>query len=275
MVGTLSDITERKRLEAERERLNQELDQKNHELQNVLYAASHDLRSPLITIQGFSKRLDDACGELTRQLDQPEIDRTAVAPLVREQIPKALGFIRTSGAKMDSLISGMLRLSRLGQVLLRPERLEMNQLVQQTLATLAIQIQTAGATIETDPLPPCTGDAGLIGQVFANLLDNAIKYRDSTRPLSIHLTGQTEAGCVVYGVADNGTGLTPADQERIWELFRRVNPGKQPGEGLGLNLVRRIVERHNGRVWVKSKLGEGSCFFVELRTPISNPPPVA
>lgn len=268
LIGTIQDITERKHLEEMQAHMSAELRQKNQELQNVLFSASHDLRSPLLNIQGFSQRLDEVCAKVQRVL-QPDADPAelqAVAPLVRDEAPKALRFIRISVEKMDALINGMLRLSRLGHVLLRPVALNMEQLLKQSLANLTSQLQASGGTVEIGTLPACHGDAGLVDQIFSNLLDNAIKYRDPARPLRIVVSGHSKGERVVYCVADNGLGLAPADQEKIWDLFHRVNPGGPPGEGLGLNLVRQIVERHHGRVWVEATLGEGSRFFVELPT---------
>ncbi len=264
MIGVVQDITERKQAELERERLNRELDQRNRELQNVLYAASHDLRSPLLNIQGFSRRLDRACGELTKLHEQAS--GTSDAPalrIVRDQVPQALGFIRASVEKLDMLINGMLRLSRLGQVVLRPERLDLPRVLEQTVSALAIQIQAAGASVEVDPLPGCVGDSSLMNQVFTNLVENALKYRDPARPLRIHVTGRAEGGKVIICVTDNGSGIAPENMERIWELFARVNRSGASGEGLGLNLVRRILDRHAGRAWAESTLGEGSRFYVE------------
>jgi signal transduction histidine kinase len=245
----------------------QELAHKNRELQNVLYASSHDLRSPLLNIQGFSQRVEKACADLKHLLDQPSVSestRLSVRPLVGDQIPSALRFIRTSVEKMDILIGGMLRLSRLGQVTLRPERLDMNHLLDQVVATLAIQIQSAGAELNIGTLPACTGDAQLLSQVFSNLLDNALKYRHPERPLRLEVTGHVEGGQCIYCVADNGVGIAPKHLESIWELFRRLNPSGPPGEGLGLNLARRILERHRGRIWVESTPGQGSRFMMSI-----------
>ncbi len=269
LIGTIIDLTERRKAEIEREQLNAELAAKNRELQNVLYAASHDLRSPLLNIEGFSRRVDKACAELKELLEDATLldaTRRSVAPLVGEQIPTALRFIHTSVEKMDTLIGGMLRLSRLGQVTVCRERLDMNDLLNQVVATMTIQVQSAGAQVVLGPLPACTGDPLLLNQTFSNLIDNALKYRDPARATRIEVTGRVEGASSVYCVADNGLGIPPEHLEGIWELFRRLNPTGPPGEGLGLTLVRRIVERHGGRVWVESVPGEGSRFFVSIPT---------
>ncbi|MFZ2641270.1 MAG: PAS domain S-box protein [Verrucomicrobiia bacterium] len=263
------DITDRKRAEQEMGRLNADMAHKNRELQNILFAASHDLRSPLLNIHGFGKRLEDACAELRKVVDQPDAgaaELQKIAPLIREGMPKALGFIRSGAARMDTLISGMLRLSRLGRVEMRFELLDIAKLVAEVVNSMASEIQSAGGTVCAVSLPACHGDAVLISQVFANLIENAIKYRDPARPIRVEVSGCIKDADALYCVADNGIGVAAADQERIWNLFCRLNPAATDGEGLGLNLVRRIVERHNGRVWVESVPGTGSKFYVALPT---------
>ncbi|MFA5189905.1 MAG: PAS domain S-box protein [Verrucomicrobiia bacterium] len=263
------DITDRKRAEQELGRLNADMAHKNRELQNILFAASHDLRSPLLNIHGFGKRLEDACAELRKVVDQPDAgaaELQKIAPLIREGMPKALGFIRSGAARMDTLISGMLRLSRLGRVEMRFELLDIAKLVAEVVNSMASEIQSAGGTVCAVSLPACHGDAVLISQVFANLIENAIKYRDPARPIRVEVSGYIKDADALYCVADNGIGIAAADQERIWNLFCRLNPAATDGEGLGLNLVRRIVERHNGRVWVESVPGTGSKFYVALPT---------
>ena len=270
-VWSFSDITERKKAEALRERLAIELARKNRELENVLYAASHDLRSPLLNIQGFGKRLDQTCEELKSMIGRsknPDELRLLALPILEDRIPKALRFIKSGVDKIDSLISGLLQLSRLGHVAMRREILDMNLVLKQVVDAMAFQIQSVGAVVEAGPLPACEGDPLLISQAFSNLLDNAVKYRDPERPLRIGVTGIRESSETVYCVADTGAGIASGEQDKIWELFSRLNPGGgAPGEGLGLNLVRRIVERHNGRIWVESEPGRGSRFFVALPMP--------
>jgi signal transduction histidine kinase len=158
----------------------------------------------------------------------------------------------------------MLQLSRLGQVAMRCERLDMNRLLQQVVATLTIQAEAAGAQIEIGSLPECVADASMVNQIFTNLLDNALKYRHPTRAPRIEVSGRVEEEQAVYCVADNGLGIAPEEVASIWELFRRLNPSGPVGEGVGLSLVRRIVERHRGRIWVESTPGLGAQFLVAL-----------
>ncbi|MDR3669686.1 MAG: PAS domain S-box protein [Holophaga sp.] len=264
----VTDISVRKRSEREREQLLLELEQKNKELETLVYVASHDLRSPLVNIQGFSQRLGKSLDELERQVDSCEslADlRTAAQPLLQERMPAALEYIRASGVKMDAIINGLLRLSRAGRMVLRSERLDMNRIMEASAAAMAFQLQEAEGVLQLEPLPPCQADPVQIAQVFSNLLDNAIKYRRPGQPLVIRVSGRLQGALAVYCVEDNGIGISTEHRARIFDIFQRLDPqGPTRGEGLGLTLVRRMVERNGGRIWVESAAGAGSRFCVEL-----------
>jgi len=192
MIGVMRDITERKRAEEARERLSHELLDKNKELEQVVYVASHDLRSPLVNIQGFSKELERAFEQLRSVIhreDTPSSIREELALLLEEDIPEAFRYIYTSTSKMDSLLSGLLRLSRMGRLTLAIKELDMNNLISNVIATFEFQAKQAGATLYVDELPSCRGDEAQINQVFSNLLDNALKYLDPERAGIIRISG--------------------------------------------------------------------------------------
>lgn len=252
MLGSHVDMTERKQAETEREQLLQELAEKNHELEGLLYAASHDLRAPLVNIHGFSRELEEACRE-----------QDAMAR--EEQVSLATRFIRISVQKMEALINGMLKVSRTGRVPIRADQLDVERILEEVTASLSYQIQSASAEVTIEPLPGCCGDGDQINQAFTNLLDNALKYRDPGRPLRITVSGRTKGREAVYCVEDTGSGIPAEEQERVWEIFHRINPrGEVEGEGVGLTLVRRIAERHHGRVRMESQPGSGSRFYLAL-----------
>jgi PAS domain S-box-containing protein len=264
----VTDISARKRVEGEREELMGELKQKNKELETLVYVASHDLRSPLVNIQGFSQRLGKALEELKRRLASAgsvEAYRDEVLPLLQERMPAALEYIRASGAKMDAIINGLLRLSRAGRMVLRVETLDMDLLLKSCASSMAFQLQSAEGAIQVEPLPCCKADSAQIAQVFSNLLDNAIKYRNPYRPLRVRVTGVVQGKVALYTVEDNGLGIPREHQDRVWDIFQRLDPtGPTPGEGLGLTLVKRMVERNGGRIWVEPAPLHGCRFHVEL-----------
>ncbi|OGU08437.1 MAG: hypothetical protein A2X82_14650 [Geobacteraceae bacterium GWC2_55_20] len=267
LVGTIIDITDRKKAETDRDRLMVELQQKNKELEGIVYVASHDLRSPLVNVQGFSRRLAKSCAEIDviiSALELPREARERLSPILSASIPKSLGFITSSVEKMDALLSGLLRLSRLGRAAICFEQLDMHMLVSNIIESMAFQIESASATINVEKLAGCLADRVQMGQIFSNLIDNAIKYRSAERALVVRVSSEEFSEGVRYCVEDNGIGIPFDQQDKIWEIFNRLNPDNTPGEGLGLTMARRIIDRLGGSIWVESETDVGSRFYVVL-----------
>jgi two-component system, chemotaxis family, sensor kinase Cph1 len=266
-VAIRTDVTRRKADEENLKQFARELEEKNKELETIVYTVSHDLRSPLVNVQGFSKQLLRACEKVMAAAGAAPGGKIAVAdlkPQLEGAIPQALKFINAGVNKMEMLLAGLLRYSRLGRVALTIRPLEMNALLAEIIAAMHFQIESAQANLQVDPLPGCLGDPAQTNQVFANLIDNAIKYREPSRPLAIRITGRIERGEAIYAVADNGIGMAPQHQPKAFEIFHRLNPDATPGEGLGLTIAQRVLERQRGRIWVESQEGKGSTFFVSL-----------
>jgi len=268
LVGTVADITARKQAEAEIRKLNQDLVAKNKEMENFLYITTHDLRSPLVNIQGFSQNLQRYLGEMREALagaGLPKVRKERVEKIADEKVPEALGFVLESSAKMDALLSALLKVSRLGRQELNPETLDMGTMMRRIVDTMLFQVREAGAEVKIGLLPSCRADAASVSQLFSNLLDNAVKYRDDDRKLVVEIDGETRGGMAVYRVADNGPGIPAADLERLWDIFYKpARAGKKNGEGIGLPMCRRIAERNGGGIRVEANPGGGSVFVVEL-----------
>jgi signal transduction histidine kinase len=264
--GTFQDITERKQIEIEREKLLDALKRKNEELESIVYVSSHDLKSPLINIQGFGGELEKQCQQLNgllRNAALPKQDKDAVMNILNAGIPQALDFICTSGVKMKSLIDGLLQVSRISRDEIQPVAIDMNVLVEKIYESFAFKGKEHEIVFVLDDLPACCGDPFQIDRVFTNLVGNAIKYLDPIRHGRIHIRGYVEDGNSVYCVEDNGIGIDEEYRTKIFELFHRLDPNRE-GEGIGLTVVKRIVENHYGEVWLESEAGTGSRFYVRL-----------
>ena len=266
-IAIRTDITRKKRDEKQLVDLARVLAEKNKELETIVYVASHDLRSPLVNIQGFGRELERTCRSLAEKLADvsgPAGVKEELRLLFEEAVPESLGFIQAGVSKIDSLLNGLLRFSRLGRAELTVERLSMNDLLGRIAQAMEFQFQQAGVHLVIEDLPDCLGDIEQLDQVFSNLLDNAVKYLDPRRPGRIGVSGRVEGDRAVYAVRDNGVGIAPAHQAKIFEIFHRLDLSHGTGEGLGLTIAQRALERQGGRIRVESADGEGSTFLVSL-----------
>lgn len=260
------EVKVRTQAEETLKQVNLELSAKNKDLEQILYVASHDLRSPLVNVQGFSKELNRDFATIVAALGQNEIPvevKQKLAPLVEEDIPLSLSFIQNSASKMDLLLSGLLRISRLGRAALTITTLDMNKVVGQVVADHEFILKQNGVDLEVGPLPNCRGDQVQVDQVFANLLGNAIKFRAPSRPCMIRISGHEEGEQAIYCIEDNGIGIALAYQEKVFEIFHKLTPETE-GQGLGLNIVRKVLDRLGGKVWFESEPDRYCRFFVAL-----------
>lgn len=267
--GIDRDITVRMKEEEERKRLNVELARKNKELEQVLYVTSHDLRSPLLNVQGFSGELLESIKELDtifQDIELPTDVKEKIATIMDEDVSEALKYIIKSITKMDGLLKGLLFLSRLGRFEFKIEKLDMQELISNVFHTIEYLLQEKGVKIEISDLPPCLGDKDRVNQVFSNLIENSLKFLDPKRSGLVSVSGYVEKNRSIYCVEDNGIGIAPDQLNKIFEIFHRLHPENTEGEGLGLTIVQQVLERLNGEVRVESTLGRGSRFYVSLPT---------
>lgn len=267
------DVTDNKKMLLKLRDMNERLVEKSKEMEQMLNVASHDLRSPLVNIQGFGRELEKSFRALSAILAGNGVDdetRKKASRLVEDEMPKSVDYIRKSAAKMDSLINSILKLSRIGRAALKFETADMDKIVSEVTRTFEYKIREMGIVVEKNNTPPCYCDAQQIMMAFTNLIDNAIKYRSAQRPLKIKISGYIKDGTAFYIVEDNGTGIDEKYREKIFEIFQRLNPGDSAGEGMGLAIVRKIVSQNNGKVWFEPNPSGGSRFIVSLpATPAS------
>ena len=247
-----------------------DLQRANDEIQPFAYIVSHDLRSPLVNVMGFTAELDAATRSLAALVDKVESDAPQLASAdaraaAREELPEAIGFIRTSTQKMDRLINAILRLSREGRRTLAPEPVDVDGLAHGIVDSMRHRIDEAGAEIRIDPgMPMLSTDRLALEQILSNLVENAVKYLQPGRPGVIELRARRVGQRAILAVADNGRGIEPRDHERVFDLFRRSGAQDQPGEGIGLAHVRALAYRLGGTIGVESELGKGATFSVNL-----------
>jgi signal transduction histidine kinase len=237
----------------------------NEEIQRFAYIVSHDLRSPLVNIMGFTSELEVGAEALKRYIggDEQQADRAKAAAL--EEIPEAIGFIRASTGRMDALINAILKLSREGRRELNPEPIDLAKMFAATAASVQHQLDEANATLSVpDKAPIIVSDRLALEQVVNNVVDNAVKYLARDRPGRIAIAVSQSPGRIGIAVSDNGRGIAEQDRERIFELFRRAGAQDRPGEGIGLAHVRALARRLGGDISVRSELGRGSTFQIDL-----------
>lgn len=226
---------------------NEELARSNSELQSFAYVASHDLREPLRTISGFLELLQMDYGD---KLDQKS----------KDYISRAVN----ASTRLHEMIDDLLSYSRLETRKRVFTRVDLNGVCQAALNDLNRAIEENGAKIEVKTLPTVMADELQIPIVFRNLIDNAIKFHDKTVPEIVISATRDESEWLI-SVKDNGIGIDPVNQRKIFEMFKRLHSRDEyPGSGIGLAMCKKIVERHGGRIWVKSSIGNGSIFFFTL-----------
>ena len=239
----------------------EQLESKNAEMNDFLYVVSHDLRAPLINLDGFSRTLQDGVAALEEALPAP---RPVRWPELKAEIDESLDFIVRSVAKMDFLVQRLLDLSRIDSRPYAAQSVDLGTLVAEVLDSFQYMIGHRRISVRVDPLPVVTGDPVRIQQVFSNLIDNAVKYMPAEGEAIIRVGCVQRDGTAQFFVRDSGVGIRPEDQGKIFRLFGRVGNRAVPGDGMGLTAVKKILEKQGGKIWVESALGRGSTFWFTL-----------
>lgn len=252
-----------------------ELSNANEDIKRFAYMVSHDLRSPLINVVGFTSELQYTIEKVKSIIQNilPHLDeeqRKEFDEAIEQDLPEELEFIISSASRMDKMIKAVLTLSRIGRRELIFEPINMMELISEILDTFKHQVEQSETTIIVDPLPDIFADRTSIEQIMSNLIGNAIKYLDKSRPGIIEITGEVNKDYTVFQVNDNGSGIPERKTEKIFDLFYRTGKKNAPGEGMGLTYCRTLVHRHEGKIWCKSREGKGSIFSFYISKRLSN-----
>jgi signal transduction histidine kinase len=247
------EISERRRIEETLKEKTEELARSNRDLEQFAYVASHDLQEPLRMVTNYVQLL---ARRYKGKLDSDADD--------------FINFAVDGAIRMWKLINDLLTYSRVGTQNKGLKSTDCETVLQHSLANLKVAIEENEAVITHDPLPIIMGDPLQLGQLFQNLIGNAIKFRGRERP-RVHISASRNGGGWTFSVRDNGIGIAPEYVERIFVIFQRLhNREKYPGTGIGLAVCKKIVERHGGRIWAESEVGKGTTFYFTL--PIEGAP---
>ncbi len=251
VLSMATDITERKHAQEEREELIKDLEQKNVEMERFNYTVSHDLKSPLVTIKGFTSLLEK---ELSKEKKH-------------DAAYNAMDHINTAIDKMHLLMDDLLALSRVGHVENPAEEFSLRELTDEVIEILSGPLTERKVILEIDDrLPTIFADRIRIFQVMQNLIENGIKFMGPEPEPVIRIGSREEEGETIIFVRDNGIGILPEYRQRIFNLFQQLHVSKN-GSGVGLTMVKRIIELHNGHIWVESEgMENGSTFCFTLPT---------
>ena len=248
------DVTERRQAEEalarsrlDLERRSEELARSNRDLEQFAYVASHDLQEPLRMVSSYTTLLAEDLGD--------NLDDSA---------RRYLHYAHDGAERMHQLVNDLLRFSRVGRADTSRQRVDCGQLVETATVDLHEAIVAAGATVTHDRLPTVMGVPTELGQLFTNLVGNAVKF-GGDEPVHVHVSAARDGSMWQFSVADNGIGIDPAQAERIFEVFKRLHQrGRYPGTGIGLAICKKVVEHHGGRIWVESQPGTGATFRFTL-----------
>ena len=255
-------------------RMTTSLKDSNDDLRFFIYSLSHDLRSPLVNIKGFSGEMSHVVRELDAIIERSRVhiapeDRERLEALVLHEIPQTLGFIEEASQRINELVNAVLKLSFVGQVSFKPEPVDMDKVVRTCINSFAEEMEQKQISVHVGSLPTVIADRSAVEEIVGNIIDNALKYLSPERRGHVDISGKRTEGEVVLNFRDNGRGIAKDDVSKIFGLFRRVGEQNIPGDGMGLAYVKMLVRRHGGRIWCESEAGVGTTFSVSF--PFTSP----
>lgn len=242
------------------------LENKNKELEQILFIAGHDLRTPLVTLQGFTGELNHVCKELGRICKDSSVEsEERKHELIKNTIPEANRFIQSAAVRMETLLGGVLQYGRMSRIQPDLQEVDVEKICHDCLSSMGLANSSKDIQIHIEPLPRCYADSALVMQIVGNLFENAVKYKMPERPLKMIVSGEEKEAIVRISFEDNGLGISEKDLKKVFALFMRgqKTTGIQ-GEGLGLSISRGLAKKMNGELWVESKEGTGSTFILQL-----------
>lgn len=247
------------------------LRQQTQDNEMFIYSVSHDLRSPLVNLQGFSKEIMHACKDLQGAIEGSSCndqDRARLNDIINNDMAEALRFLQTAVLRTSNIIDALLRLSRAGRVEYQPEQVNVREVATRVVDAMGVTIKDRGVSVVIHPLQSAWADPTAVEQIFGNLIGNAVCYLDVKRPGQIEIGNiahtDSSSDLVTYYVKDNGLGIPAAYLPKMFTAFQRFHGTVAKGEGIGLALVRRSIERHGGRIWVESTEDIGTTIFLSL-----------
>lgn len=261
-------IAAARRAEEKLEIMNAELRAGNEDLRFFIFMLSHDLRTPLVSIQGFSGELHSTLSEaeslMKRSVEGTLLpgDRDRSREIFEKEIPASLNFVRSGVERIHELVNAVMKLSRVNQEDLRPAMVNLPLTVASVLDQLKKEVEQRNVKIEIGDLPAVFADRSAMQEIMTNLIDNAIKYLSPDRPGLVRITGRKEGRETVIRVQDNGRGIASEELPRVFGFFRKAGDQCSKGEGMGLAYAKALVKRHRGRIWCESEPGTGTIFSV-------------
>jgi PAS domain S-box-containing protein len=262
VLANIRDITDRKATERHLLELTSDLSAKNEELESIISITSHDLKSPVVNIMGFSGELSRSI-ELLREKLAAECRNRDILSVLETEIPEEVDFIQRSTRSIDQMLESLSKVVHTVLAEIRPTKVDVNPIVMSIVSGFSTKIEASGIALTIAPLPPCIADPGLLREVLFNLIENAITYLVPGRPGKVAISGFIKNQYAIYSVQDNGRGIAVSHQHNIFKLFHRLDLSEK-GEGIGLTISKRLVERQSGNMWVESEPGKGSTFFVAM-----------